>query len=118
MDKEATKGENMFKHSFVYITLLGFLASGSALSGTSITIHSREIPRVLSLFKEIAHLSAPAGGTAGATECGYIFPGDGNKFGCKGSGRAAADVAAACSGGGQLACAGSGSGRTCTCAFD
>lgn len=85
----------------------------------SIIINSSYVARVVTLFKQISDLTAERGDpTASATECGYIFPGDGSKFGCKGSGKAAADVAAACSGGGELACTGSGSGRTCTCAFD
>lgn len=79
---------------------------------------SRHTQEVVTSFREIAKLASPSPGSASSTQCGYIFPGDGSKFGCKGTGKAAADVAAACSGGGSLACTGSGSGRTCTCAFD
>lgn len=84
----------------------------------SIIINSSHIERVVTLFREISKLAAPTGDPAAGTTCGYIFSGDPNKFGCKGTGRAAADVAAACAGGGQLACTGSGANRSCTCAFD
>ncbi len=84
----------------------------------SIMMSSTSPSRVVALFREIAKLKAPRPDPQTATTCGYIFSGDPNKFGCRGSGRAASDVAAACQGGGQLACSGSGANRTCTCAFD
>jgi hypothetical protein len=95
-----------------------FAISDATRPANSVTIVTEHVGRVVTLFSKIAALDSRPGGDAAATECGYIFPGDGSKFGCKGSGKAAADVAAACSGGGSLACTGSGSGRTCTCAFD
>lgn len=101
----------------VMITSSGFAADATVSRG-KMTISSDHIARVVTLFKEVSRLASAPSPTATATECGYIFPGDSSKFGCKGSGKAAADVAAACSGGGSLACTGSGSGRTCTCAFD
>lgn len=84
----------------------------------SIAVNSSQIERVVTLFREISKLATPTGDPTAGTTCGYIFTGDPNKFGCKGTGRAASDVAAACAGGGQLACTGSGASRSCTCAFD
>ncbi len=84
----------------------------------SITFFTAQPRRIVTLFKEIARLAAPDGDPTAGTTCGYIFPGDGNKFGCTGTGRAAGDVAAACKGGGTLACSGSGASKSCTCAFD
>lgn len=102
---------------FAIVTLVSHF--GMATDGTrQIIINSNSIARVVTSFRQIAQLDSPGDSTAASTTCGYIFPGDGGKFGCKGSGRAAADVAAACDGGGTLACTGSGSNRTCTCAFD
>lgn len=96
----------------------GLVFAYPAVANGEIVVNTNYVARVVSLFKEIAQLASEPGTSSANTTCGYIFPGDPNKFGCKGSGRAAADVAAACSGGGQLACTGSGSNRTCTCAFD
>lgn len=99
------------------LLLLVYASQSLADGPRQIIINSQNLPRVVSLFQQIAALDDPQGTSASAT-CGYIFTGDPNKFGCKGTGRAASDVAAACSGGGQLSCSGSGSSRTCTCAFD
>lgn len=106
-----------FFTSFLLVAQVCVATDAQANRG-KLMISSDSVERVVVLFKEISRLAAAPSSTASATECGYIFPGDGGKFGCKGSGKAAADVAAACSGGGSLACTGSGSGRTCTCAFD
>lgn len=83
-----------------------------------LVIRSDNIPRVVELFRQLAALDNPRGATAGRVECGYIFPGDSSKFGCKGTGSSIGDIAAACRGGGQFACTGTGSNRTCVCAFD
>lgn len=108
--------EKIMKKILGFILFAGF--AQIAFSNGIVEISSTQSQQVIAKFREIARLANGTGSTATATQCGYIFPGDASKFGCKGSGRAAGDVAAACAGGGELACTGSGSGRTCTCAFN
>ncbi len=111
-----------------WLFILSFLVLGQSLGARelmsdagrgSITFSVEQSRKLVTAFKEIARLAqAPAGDPTAGTTCGYIFPGDGNKFGCTGTGKAASDVAAACRGGGSLACSGSGASKSCTCAFD
>jgi hypothetical protein len=109
-------GISMHKSSLVVVLLL--CAQTSFARGT-ISFNTRSLPEVMRHFREINKLISAPNTTTGGTQCGYIFPNDPNKFGCKGVGPAAAgDVAAACAEGGQLACTGSGANRTCVCAFD
>lgn len=104
-------------HIASYLCLLAFSQLASARG--VIYFNTNEPRLTVEHFRQLSKLIAPPTTTAAGTQCGYIFPGDPNKFGCKGVGpAAAADVAAACAGGGSLACTGSGSNRTCTCAFD
>ena len=105
---------------FISISILCQNLMALEIKGTgSVSLTSSSSQRVVSLFREVSRLIAPPSSTTASTTCGYIFPNDPNKFGCKGVGpAAAADVAAACAGGGELACTGTGSNRTCTCAFN
>ena len=108
-------GYTMKKTVFV-VSLL--LCANATLARGSIFFNSQNTQEVVKSFMRISKIIAPPTTTAGSTECGYIFPNDPNKFGCRGVGpAAAADVAAACAGGGELACTGSGANRTCVCAF-
>ncbi len=103
--------------SLIIFVLITSIAEATFARGT-VYFSSRQTQLAVAKFREFASLISAPSTAAAATECGYIFPGDASKFGCKGSGKAAADVAAACAGGGELACTGSGANRTCTCAFD
>lgn len=102
---------------FLVAGLSAALLSTSLTAGSTLTFSTRQLPEAMRHFQALSKLVSPGRGEA-SVSCGYIFPGDSSKFGCTGTGRGAADVAAACAGGGQLACTGSGSNRTCTCAFD
>lgn len=108
----------MIKFTSLLLYFLSVPTLFAAASNNAILIRSQEPARVIALFKQLANLAAPATSSANQTECGYIFPQDTSKFGCKGTGKVAADIAAACSGGSQLVCTGSGTQRTCSCAFE
>jgi hypothetical protein len=92
-------------------------AQAQAQPQNAIRFSSTNVVRAVQLYKELGRITnAPAPGTvAGTVECGY----KGSAFGCTGTGLdVIKDIAAACKGGGQLGCTGSGNDRTCTCIFN